>query len=236
MEQRTDSTEGDATSSLAPSDQPGHRDGPSAEREWRSRLRWRTISWVVVSAAIFGTIAIQWYLAERNSGSGIGALIGESGDDADTPQPIGGAVPTGALPVLGSSSTVTLSELRGSPVVVNVWASTCAPCKAEMPAFQRVFADVRKLKPQQGEPGAVRFVGIDSGEAPEDGLAMIARTGVTYTNVSDPKQVATRQLGVAALPGTIFIDKDGSIRYAHAGAMSEEDLRQALRDHLGVDT
>lgn len=234
MEQRPESGEAAAeTARDAASDTAGE---PAAGPGWRSQLRWRTISWVVVSAAILGTIAIQWYLAARSSNNGVGSLIDSGPNDADAPQPIGGSVPQQPLPVLGSDTTLTLTELRGSPVVINVWASTCAPCKAEMPAFERVFQDVQKAKPVPGTPGAVRFVGIDSGESPKDGLLMVERTGVTYTNVSDPQQAATRQLGVAALPGTIFIDRSGTIRYAHAGAMSEDDLRAALRDHLGVDT
>ena len=71
-----------------------------------------------------------------------------------------------------------LSELRGKPVVLNFWGSSCAPCLQEMPAFQQVHESL-------GDE--VTVVGVDVADTQESGDKMVRRTGVAYRNARDPK-------------------------------------------------
>jgi peroxiredoxin len=115
---------------------------------------------------------------------------------------------------------VRLSELRGRPVVVNVWTSWCPPCREEMPALQRVFHDYQ-------EQGVV-ILGMNSTlqDRREEALAFAAGQGLTFPILLDTDGEATRLYQVRALPTTFFIDARGVIQEVIAGGpMSEALLR-----------
>jgi cytochrome c biogenesis protein CcmG, thiol:disulfide interchange protein DsbE len=120
----------------------------------------------------------------------------------------------------GDGDTVQLSELRGRPVVVNVWTSWCPPCREEMPALQRVYQDYK-------ERGVV-VLGLNSTVQDQRGeaLAFAAEQGLTFPILLDEDGEATRLYQVRALPTTFFIDAQGMIQEVIAGGpMSEALLR-----------
>jgi len=82
-------------------------------------------------------------------------------------------------------------DLRGRPLVLNVWASWCVPCRKEMPAFQSVYLRAR---------GAVGFLGVDYLDEADAARRLAADTGVTYPLAADPKGTEVAKLGVTALP------------------------------------
>ncbi len=118
---------------------------------------------------------------------------------------------------------VTLSELRGKPVVLNFWASWCPPCKGEMPEFNKVYEEL-------GEE--VHFMMIDavdgSRETVESGAAYIAEQEYTFPVYFDVGQTVIMQYGVRAFPSTLFIDAQGIIVTGYEGAMDEAMLRQGI--------
>jgi cytochrome c biogenesis protein CcmG/thiol:disulfide interchange protein DsbE len=116
-------------------------------------------------------------------------------------------------------------DLRGRPLVLNVWASWCGPCRKEMPAFQQVYL---KAKDKVG------FLGLDYLDVADAARRFAAQTGVTYPLAADPKGQAGAKLGVAALPTTLFIGADGTLRGRHPGAMTATQLRAAIRNYLEV--
>jgi len=102
----------------------------------------------------------------------------------------------------------TLAEIRGTPAVVNVWASWCGPCRFEFPFFQQVAAD-------QGDE--IAFLGVltdDSEEAAED---FLERLPLPYPSVDDPDQAIMRELGGRGPPITAFYDAGGELEYVHHG-------------------
>lgn len=116
--------------------------------------------------------------------------------------------------------TVRLSELRGRPVVVNVWTSWCPPCREEMPALQRVYEAYQ-------ERGVV-MLGLNSTvqDEREKALTFAAEQGLTFSILFDEQGDATRLYQVRALPTTFFIDAQGKIQEVVAGGpMSEALLR-----------
>jgi cytochrome c biogenesis protein CcmG, thiol:disulfide interchange protein DsbE len=117
-------------------------------------------------------------------------------------------------------------DLGGRPLVLNVWASWCVPCRKEMPAFQSVYLRAR---------GMVGFLGVDYLD--EEGAArrLAADTGVTYPLAADPKGTEVAKLGVTALPTTLFFSADGVLRGRRFGELNADRLRAAIRSYLGLE-
>lgn len=121
---------------------------------------------------------------------------------------------------------VALSSLQGRPLLVNFFASTCVPCIAEMPALEEVHQ-------QLGDK--VTFLGLAAaGDRPEEALALVERTGVTYRTARDVDASVITALGGTILPTTVLLDADGSVVKVHSGSLDADDLRALLADELGV--
>jgi thiol-disulfide isomerase/thioredoxin len=160
---------------------------------------------------------------------------GGAGDPVDVQMgapPVGAARPAAELAAipfeeLGGTAT-TLGDLHGRPVVVNFFASWCAPCLVEMPAFERVHQDV-------GDE--VTFVGLAVRDRPEDVHSTVEDTGVTYRigrDVDDRVLVALGALG--PMPATALLDADGAVVEVRRGELSESQLRDLLAEHFGTAT
>lgn len=139
---------------------------------------------------------------------------------------IGQPAPEFTLPSLDGEETVSLTDLRGDVVVVNFFASWCAPCVEEMPAFEAVHQDVGDR---------VTLIGMANQDAPENALETVAATGVTYPTFGDPDGDALTFFGGLAMPTTVFIDTDGEVVEVHSGALTEDELRAKLGELFGVE-
>jgi cytochrome c biogenesis protein CcmG, thiol:disulfide interchange protein DsbE len=151
-----------------------------------------------------------------------GITTGPVVPEGTEPARIGRPAPDVRLDDLGGAPARRLSELRGTPVLLNFWSSTCAPCLAEMPAFEQVHQRVRDR---------VTFVGIDVADTVTDGRDMVRRTGVTYANARDPRSEIFAAFGGTALPRTVLVDADGVVVATHSGALDETALTEFLDEH-----
>lgn len=116
---------------------------------------------------------------------------------------------------------VSLEGLRGKTVVLNFWASWCFPaCWEEAPVLE---AGWRAYK----ERGVV-VVGINIQDREADAREFIRRFSQTFPNGPDPKGKISVDYGVYGVPETFFIDKNGRIRFKHAGAVTEELFRSKV--------
>jgi cytochrome c biogenesis protein CcmG, thiol:disulfide interchange protein DsbE len=126
-----------------------------------------------------------------------------------------------------SGETYTLSTLRGSVVVVNLWASWCPPCRAEMPAIQHVY---EKYK---GEGLVVLAVNATSQDNIAAVDAFIAEHGLTFPVVMDTDGKVASLYHLSSLPTTFFIGRDGMIReVTPGGPISEASLRATVETLL----
>jgi thiol-disulfide isomerase/thioredoxin len=118
---------------------------------------------------------------------------------------------------VATGQPIKLSDLRGQPVLLNFWATTCAPCKMEMPDMDQFYREAG---------GKLRILSV--GQAPyetKEKLAAYAKDrGVTFNVVYDGGKAAD-QYGIVGLPTSLFIDKDGIIKSIHVGQLSGELMR-----------
>lgn len=143
------------------------------------------------------------------------------------------AVADRGAPVALEGKTLTgedwsATSVRGSVVVVNVWASWCPPCVAEMPVLQTVWSEVSSAK----KP--VAFIGINIRESAARGRALVEKTGVTFPSLSDKHGVLILALQGKAptVPTTLVLDREGRIAARVSGPVEESVLRGLIDDVL----
>jgi cytochrome c biogenesis protein CcmG/thiol:disulfide interchange protein DsbE len=135
------------------------------------------------------------------------------------------------LPAEGSFPTVSLEEFEGilvgqlgRPVVVNIWASWCAPCRTEMPLLQDA-ADTYSDR--------VVILGVASNDDPGEARRFLDETGLDYPNVFDISGEIRVALGLTAYPTTYVFGADGTIRARVNGGISEQRVAGLIEDALG---
>lgn len=142
-------------------------------------------------------------------------------------RPVEGGLPPLTLPCLGEGPGVRLSDLRGTPTVVNVWAAWCINCDREMPLFARAVSDYGDT---------VRFFGIHYKASRDAGLASEVDFGVPFPSVHDEDgDRVARQLRAGAPPQTLFVDSTGRIVGRKIGEIrSQQEMRELVERYLGV--
>lgn len=125
---------------------------------------------------------------------------------------------------LRGGDTIQLSDIDG-PAVVNLWATWCAPCRAEIPAFESVH-QVR------GEE--VRFVGINIGEDGDRAAEFLDEVGATYDQFLDSEGFVVTELRTSTMPTTLVLDAGGEVTTRHLGPLDEDGLNDAIDEALGL--
>ena len=112
---------------------------------------------------------------------------------------------------------VSLEQLRGQVVLLNLWATWCTPCRMETPYLQSVYEEYA----DQG----FEIVGIsmDTGDAADDVAMFVDEYAVTYTILHDPEMRGMELYRVLGLPATFLIDREGVLRWMRYGPIPEDD-------------
>ncbi|MFI1509919.1 TlpA family protein disulfide reductase [Streptomyces sp. NPDC020597] len=146
-----------------------------------------------------------------------GISTAEKGERAQVPDLSGETV---------AGKQLDVASFKGKIVVLNVWGSWCAPCRAEAPNFEKVSKDL------QGK--GVQFVGINVADPQvRSALAFEEQYGVTYPSLYDPSSKLILRfrkgtLNPQAIPSTLVVDREGKIAARSLAALSEEKLRKMI--------
>jgi len=119
-------------------------------------------------------------------------------------------------------ATSQLSDWQGQPVMINFWATWCAPCEAEMPEFVTVYQDLR-------DEGLV-ILAVNQQEEPEQAQTFIDRFKMEFPVALDSRGELMQLYQLRGLPTTIFIDREGRVFTRWAGILTEEQIRAYLAE------
>lgn len=116
--------------------------------------------------------------------------------------------------------TLRLSDLRGTPVFINFWATWCLFCVSEMPAMQRL-AD--------RYAGQLVIVGINVGEALGEAQPFTEENGISYPLLLDPETDVTEAYQVRAMPTSFIVDAEGVVQVVHYGVLTPSQMEESIR-------
>jgi cytochrome c biogenesis protein CcmG/thiol:disulfide interchange protein DsbE len=126
-----------------------------------------------------------------------------------------------------SAFKARLAQLRGYPVVVNLWASWCEPCQSEFPVYQRVSVALGRR---------VAFLGIDGKDQNAAARSFLHRFPVSYPSYTDPQGAIESAIQTASyFPQTLYFNRRGTMVYDKAGPyLSVSELKRDIRFYLHV--
>jgi thiol-disulfide isomerase/thioredoxin len=189
-----------------------------------TRLAWAAVAVAVLAAACTTSAARSTPAAGSGSASALAACPAPG-----APAAAGHALPDLSLPCLGATegaAAVPLRRLTGRPMVVNLWASWCGPCRAELPALARL---------SRVAGGRLRVVGVASLDVPANSASFAADNRLPFPSLQDRDGNLERALRRNGLPVTVLVRTDGTIAYVYQGApLDDGTLRQLVRDKLGL--
>lgn len=122
---------------------------------------------------------------------------------AGTSTRVGGTAPDFMLPGL-DGTMVTLDQYRGSPVLLNFWATWCGPCRTEMPFLEEVY--------REWEEKGLVMLAVNVGETAATVQSFMDENGFTMPVLLDRTQATSRNYNITGIPTTFILDKDGIIR------------------------
>ena len=208
-------------------DRPDPRLPAGDDAAGRVRVRWTLVgaALVVASLAVGAMVAVR--LAGGDGGAKPdgalqpdGARLGPVSGREQTP------LPDGTLLVFHSDDRIDVHDYVGRPLVMNFWASWCAPCVEEMPAIQQVADEL---------DGRVTVLGINAQDSAAKAREFADDLGIGFELARDPSGSYFAAVGGFGWPTTLLVDTDGVIRYRHTGPLDAGQLRDLLRTYLGVE-
>ena len=187
-------------------------------RAFRRRLLVAAVVLVpVLSACSGGTDAV-----DQTAGSEFRFVAG-TGKGEVIPVADRRPAPTITAPLLDGDAAFDLSSLDGKVVVLNFWASWCAPCRVESPEFDQVYRARRA--------SGVEVVGVATKDERRAALAFVDRYKISFRNLYDPTGAVTlrfRGLTPRAFPYTILLDKQGRVAAVYPVPLLREDLEPVV--------
>jgi cytochrome c biogenesis protein CcmG, thiol:disulfide interchange protein DsbE len=175
----------------------------------------------LLALAALALIGLLW------SGCGSSGSDGSGGSHPDYAKALAGAPPALAalhtqandlLPGDGGAYEQRIAELRGYPVVVNVWASWCGPCREEFPVLQKLSARYGKR---------VAFLGLNSEDSDDAAATFLREEPVPYPSYTDPDKDIFDSLDAVGLPDTAFYDESGKLVHLKQGPYSDDSELEA---------
>ena len=160
-------------------------------------------------------------------GSMLVGLAACAAPESIRPPQIGEAIADYAVTNL-DGEMVSLSSMRSDVVLMNLWATWCAPCRKETPFLQELHEELN------GEGLQIVGISMDTGDAADQVAMFVEEYEVTYTVLHDPQMRGMDLYRVLGLPATFLIDREGNLQWMRYGPVGETDseFRNALEDAL----
>lgn len=197
--------------------------GPDTTAERRERPLWLVLGLNIALLAVLVSLVwlAVWYVRRDR----VEPVAPSSGDFlAAQALTVGAPAPEFSLPRLDGGQ-IRLSDLRGRPVLVNFWASWCAPCRSEMPALDRIAREY--------QPSGLVVVGVNQLEDPATVEQFVQEFGLSFPIALDRDGTVSRDWRVYGIPQTYLVGPDGVIRKAWVGPLAYESVMRALEE-LGL--
>jgi len=108
-----------------------------------------------------------------------------------------------------TGENLRLSEYRGDVVMINFWATWCGPCRQEMPLLDELYNRYQRV--------GFNLLGVNIDDDPRRAMKMIEDLGVSFPVLFDEFKVVSKLYQVEAMPVTVIVDREGTVRYVHHG-------------------
>jgi peroxiredoxin len=178
---------------------------------------------VGLTLAAICLIAAAWIVAAAGLPQRA-AFTGIIAPDGQIAAPEIGAIAPPFTAQTAQGHTLRLADLRGSPVILNFWATWCEPCRFEMPILQTLYAAYRDR--------GLRLLAINLGESPEQILRWFQTLGLDFDALLDPDGVLAARYHLRGQPSTIIIAPNGVITHILYGPADHAALEAAVRPLL----
>jgi cytochrome c biogenesis protein CcmG, thiol:disulfide interchange protein DsbE len=180
----------------------------------------RSILFLALALALTACASAQPTAAPDDFDAGDALIAAESRllDRGRGPVTVGELAPDFSF-TLTDGSTTRLSDLRGTPVLINFWATWCLPCVEEMPAIEQVYRDAE---------GGLAVLAVNRNELPAAIARFAPTVNVSFPLIADLGGTIGDRYTVTSLPTTYFIAGDGTIHARHIGALSVQQLAEQI--------
>src|SRR5210317_2543458 len=127
-----------------------------------------------------------------------------------------------------TGANLRLSEYRGDVVMINFWATWCGPCRQEMPLLDELYSRYQRV--------GFNLLGVNIDDDPSRAMGMIEDLGVNFPVLFDDRKEVSKLYDVEAMPVTVIVDREGTVRYVHHGYkpgyedMYLDQIRSLLRE------
>ncbi len=127
-----------------------------------------------------------------------------------------------------TGENLRLSEYRGDVVMINFWATWCGPCRQEMPLLDDLYNRYQRV--------GFNLLGVNIDDDSSRAMDMMAELGVDFPVLFDDRKEVSRMYEVDAMPVTVLVDREGTVRYVHQGykpgyeEMYLDEIRSLLRE------
>lgn len=127
-----------------------------------------------------------------------------------------------------TGENLRLSEYRGDVVLINFWATWCGPCRQEMPLLDQLYTRYERV--------GFSLLGVNIDDDSARAMEMIRELGVSFPVLFDARKEVSQLYNVDAMPVTVLVDREGTVRYVHKGykpgyeEMYLDQIRSLLRE------
>lgn len=127
-----------------------------------------------------------------------------------------------------TGENLRLSEFRGDVVLINFWATWCGPCRQEMPLLDQLYTRYERV--------GFSLLGVNIDDDSARAMEMIKELGVSFPVLFDARKEVSQLYNVDAMPVTVLVDREGTVRYVHKGykpgyeEMYLDQIRSLLRE------